>query len=131
MEGKYLQQFKKGSLEMILLCLIAQGETYGYEIITRLNQGGGEVLGYAREGTVYPILYRLQEAGLLQCRMASAASNGGLKKYYSLTSRGRETLRELLAFWKDYIQILQFLLLVKMKYLLLKHLFFQECVLYV
>ena len=104
MEGKYLQQFKKGSLEIILLCLIAQGETYGYEIITRLNQGGGEVLGYAREGTVYPILYRLQEAGLLQCRMASAASNGGLKKYYSLTSRGRETLRELLAFWKDYIQ---------------------------
>ena len=34
MEGKYLQQFKKGSLEMILLCLIAQKETYGYELLT-------------------------------------------------------------------------------------------------
>ena len=38
MEGKYVQQFKKGSLEMILLCLIAQRETYGYEILTQLNQ---------------------------------------------------------------------------------------------
>ena len=48
MDGKYIQQFKKGSLEMILLCLIAQKETYGYEILTQLNQRGGGVLGYAR-----------------------------------------------------------------------------------
>ena len=61
MEGKYLQQFKKGSLEMILLCLIAQKETYGYELLTQLNEHGAGVLGYAREGTIYPILYRLQE----------------------------------------------------------------------
>lgn len=48
MEGRYVQQFKKGALEMILLCLIAQKETYGYEILTQLNQRGGAVLGYAR-----------------------------------------------------------------------------------
>ena len=66
MDGKYIQQFKKGSLEMILLCLIAQKETYGYEILTQLNQQGGGVLGYAREGTIYPILYRLQEQGLVK-----------------------------------------------------------------
>lgn len=66
MEGKYLQQFKKGSLEMILLCLIAQKETYGYELLTQLNEHGAGVLGYAREGTIYPILYRLQEQGLVQ-----------------------------------------------------------------
>ena len=48
MEGKYVQQFKKGALEMVLLCLIAQRETYGYEILTQLNQRGGTVLGYAR-----------------------------------------------------------------------------------
>lgn len=40
MDGKYMQQFKKGSLEMVLLCLIARGETYGYEIITALNAHG-------------------------------------------------------------------------------------------
>ena len=101
MAGKYVRQFKKGSLEMLLLCLVAQKETYGYELITRLNQGGADVLGYAREGTVYPILYRLQDAGLITSRIVPAA-NGGSKKYYSITPRGRETLDELIDFWQAY-----------------------------
>lgn len=103
MDQKYVQQFKKGSLEMVLLCLIAQKETYGYEIITQLNDKGAAVLGYAREGTVYPILYRLLETGLLQCRIVPAATNGGSKKYYSLTEKGRHTLLEMVDFWKGYI----------------------------
>ena len=45
MDSRYVQQFKKGSLEMILLCLIAKKETYGYEIITELNNNGAAVLG--------------------------------------------------------------------------------------
>lgn len=87
---------------MILLCLIAKKETYGYEIITDLNNGSAAVLGYAKEGTVYPILYRLQEAGLIQCRIAPAAANGGSKKYYSITEKGRATLSELMDFWRRY-----------------------------
>lgn len=102
MESRYVQQFKKGSLEMILLCLIARKETYGYEIITNLNNSGAKVLGYAREGTIYPILYRLQEAGLITCRIAPAAANGGSKKYYAITQKGRETLAELIDFWQQY-----------------------------
>lgn len=101
MEQRYVQQFKKGSLEMILLSLIGRRETYGYEIITELNRSAA-VLGYAKEGTIYPILYRLQEAGLIRCRLAPAAANGGSKKYYSLTEKGTEVLRELIGFWTDY-----------------------------
>ena len=101
MDSRYVRQFKKGALEMILLCLISKKETYGYEIITKLNRSAA-VLGYACEGTVYPILYRLQEAGLIRCRLAPAAANGGLKKYYSITEQGRETLNELTAFWRQY-----------------------------
>lgn len=101
MENRYVQQFKKGSLEMILLAFIGCRETYGYEIITELNKSAS-VLGFAKEGTVYPILYRLQEAGLIQCRLAPAAANGGSKKYYSLTPRGKEILEELMAFWQGY-----------------------------
>ncbi len=104
MDSRYMQQFKKGSLEMILLCLIAKKETYGYEIITELNKNGAAVLGYAREGTVYPILYRLQEANLIQCRIAPAVANGGSKKCYSLTSKGNETLKELISFWEKYTE---------------------------
>ena len=101
MDNRYVQQFKKGSLEMILLCLIARKETYGYEIITELNKSAS-VWGYAKEGTIYPILYRLQEAGLIQCRLAPAAANGGSKKYYSLTNKGTEVLNELILFWSSY-----------------------------
>lgn len=103
MDNKYVQQFKKGSLEMILLCLISKKETYGYEIIMELNNNGAAVLRYAKEGTVYPILYRLQEADLIKCRIAPAAANGGSKKYYSITERGEETLSEMINFWQRYI----------------------------
>ena len=91
MDDRYVQQFKKGALEMILLSLIGRGETYGYAIITELNRSAA-VLGYAKEGTIYPILYRL----------APAAANGGVKKYYALTPRGTEVLQELTAFWGNY-----------------------------
>lgn len=101
MDNRYVQQFKKGSLEMILLSLIGRKETYGYEIITELNNCAS-VLGYAKEGTIYPILYRLQEAKLIQCRVAPAAANGGSKKYYSLTTKGKEALDELILFWASY-----------------------------
>lgn len=102
-DNKYVQQFKKGSFEMVLLCLIAKKETYGYEIITELNEAGGKIFGYAKEGTIYPILYRLQNANLIQCRLAPSQANGGSKKYYSLTEKGRETLQELISFWRSYI----------------------------
>ena len=98
MNNKYVQQFKKGSLEMILLCLIGRKETYGYEIITELNNSAS-VLGYAKEGTIYPILYRLQEAELIKCRLAPADGKwSALKKYYSLTDKGRNVLDELIYF---------------------------------
>ena len=58
---------------MILLCLIGRKETYGYEIITELNNSAS-VLGYAKEGTIYPILYRLQEAELIKCRSRSQSA---------------------------------------------------------
>ena len=48
MDNRYVQQFKKGSLEMVLLCLIARKETYGYEILTCLNENGGGIWGYAK-----------------------------------------------------------------------------------
>lgn len=102
MDNRYVQQFKKGSLEMILLCLIGRRETYGYEIMTELNNCAS-VLGYAKEGTIYPILYRMQDAELIQCRIAYAAANGGSKKYYALTPKGTDVLKELISFWTNYM----------------------------
>ena len=95
-----MRQFKKGALELVLLCRIARGETYGYELLTALNQRGGEIFGGAREGTIYPVLYRLEEAGLIRSRLA--AEGGRERKYYALTDRGRETLGELTSFWQEF-----------------------------
>ena len=54
MEEKYIQQFKKGAYEMILLSLIAQKETYGYEILTEIQKQGGEIFAFAK-GRTYPV----------------------------------------------------------------------------
>ena len=100
MDSKYARQFKKGALEMVLLSLMAGGETYGYEILTRLNQQGGAVFGGAREGTIYPILYRLEEMGLIRSRLA--AEGGRSRKYYALTPEGQAALKELRGFWQEF-----------------------------
>lgn len=102
MDAKYIQQFKKGSLEMMLLSLIAHGETYGHEILTALNETCADVMGYAKEGTVYPILYRLELSGLISNRVAVSDSRGGSRKYYSITEAGKKALSELVEFWRRY-----------------------------
>ena len=89
MEEKYIQQFKKGAYEMILLSLIAQKQ-------------GGEIFAFAKEGTIYPILYRLTKAGLIQYRLVPAKANGGEKKYYSLTGEGKDMLEKMKNFWENY-----------------------------
>ena len=60
------------------------------------------VYGEGKEGTIYPIMYRLQEEELIKCGLAPAAANGGSKKYYSLTDKGRNVLDELILFWSSY-----------------------------
>ena len=100
MDDRYVRQFKKGALELVLLCLIARGETYGYALLTALQERGGAIFGGPREGTIYPVLYRLEEAGLVSSRLR--AEGGRSRKYYALTARGREALGELTAFWRDF-----------------------------
>lgn len=94
MEEKYIQQFKKGAYEMILLSLIAQKETYGYAILTEIQKQGGEIFAFAKEGTIYPILYRLTKAGLIQYRLVPAKANRGRKKILFAYQRGKRYARK-------------------------------------
>ena len=103
---RFARQLKKGVLEMVVLRLLAGQPSHGYELIQRLRRGSGGMLDL-KEGTLYPILYRLQGAGLIQSRLAPSGANGGSKKYYSLTEKGRETLAELLQFWAAYSACVQ------------------------
>ena len=86
-------QLLKGILEGCVLSIIAKGETYGYEILGRLEGCGFEELG---EGTLYPLITRLDKNGWITCRKAKSPL-GPVRKYYSITPEGAahlETFRE-------------------------------------
>lgn len=98
MKENLLYQFKKGALEFIVLGILDGQERYGYEIIGQLN-AYKNILGEAKEGTLYPVLYRLSAEGLVAFRQAEKTGRGSPKKYYSLTDAGRDALKGLKEFW--------------------------------
>ena len=98
MKENLLYQFKKGALEFIVLGILDGQERYGYEIIGQLN-AYKNILGEAKEGTLYPVLYRLSAEGLVAFRQAEKTGRGSPKKYYSLTDAGRAALKALKDFW--------------------------------
>jgi len=91
----WITQLRKGLLEFCLLNLLAQGEAYGYEIAQRLK--ALEALAVT-ESTLYPILARLREEGLLAVRTGES-SDGPPRRYFSLTPEGRERLAEMNVYW--------------------------------
>ena len=81
-------QLLRGILEGCVLAVIAEGETYGYEIISHLEEKGFENL---LEGTLYPVLTRLEKKSLIMCRKEKSPF-GPIRKYYSITDAGKDAL---------------------------------------
>jgi PadR family transcriptional regulator PadR len=91
------RELKRGSLELIVLHLLAPGEAYGYEIASKLNAATGGELDVT-DGTLYPVLYRLERAGYVEVRW-DTPTRGVPRKYYSLTDTGRQELATLTREW--------------------------------
>lgn len=91
-------QLMKGILEGCILGIIAKGETYGYEILAQLTAVGFEELG---EGTLYPVLTRLNKKEYIYCRKAKSPL-GPIRKYYTITVPGKAYLEE---FKQNYQEI--------------------------
>lgn len=89
-------QLKKGALEMCVLALLARGESYAYEIASTLAAGVG--MG---EGTIYPLMRRMQDDGLVDARLVESSS-GPPRKYYRLTSSGRAALAAQKREWRTF-----------------------------
>jgi len=85
----------KGVLDLLVLASLSDGESYGYQIAKTLADAG---LGQIKGGTLYPVLNRLEEAGLLATEFR-AAERGPGRRYYRLTAEGRRTLEEEGARW--------------------------------
>lgn len=92
-------QMRKGVLEYCILGVLSQGELYPSDIIGRLKAAKLIVV----EGTLYPLLTRLKEAGLLTYRWEESRS-GPPRKYYSLTPLGERFLGELDQTWEELSQ---------------------------
>lgn len=90
-------QLLKGILEGCVLSIIAKGETYGYEIMQVLSQAGIDNL---QEGTLYPILSRLEKKKYIQCRKVKSPL-GPIRKYFTITSEGTEWLRSFKESYKN------------------------------
>lgn len=91
-------QMRKGVLEFCILSILSSKEAYPSEIIDKLKEGKLIVV----EGTLYPLLTRLKNAGLLKYRWEESKS-GPPRKYYELTKVGEEFLKELASTWNDLV----------------------------
>lgn len=94
------RELKRGTIEMVLLTLLAERERYGYEIVSAIEEWSGGRL-VVRDGTLYPVLYRLEEAGFVTPRWETP-DRGVPRKYYRITEEGRGELRRLAAEWREF-----------------------------
>ena len=102
------RELKRGSLELIVLHLLAPGEAYGYEIVSKLTAETDGALEVT-DGTLYPVLYRLERAGYVAVRWETP-ERGVPRKYYRLTDAGREELALLKTEWMAFAQAMSDLL---------------------
>jgi PadR family transcriptional regulator, regulatory protein PadR len=91
-------QMRKGVLELCILSILSQGDAYPTEIIDKLKESKLVVV----EGTLYPLLTRLKNTGLLGYRWEESTS-GPPRKYYKLTTQGEQYLAELQGAWSDLV----------------------------
>jgi transcriptional regulator len=98
MEGEML----KGHLDMIVLAALAAGPAHGYAVIEGIRRRSGSAFDLP-EGTIYPALHRLEQAGLLASRWVTAES-GRRRRVYALTRRGERALAERRAVWQQFSQ---------------------------
>ena len=86
-------QLKKGVLEMCVLALLSKGDNYAYDIASRMAEAVG--MG---EGTVYPLMRRMQNDGLVSTYLQESGS-GPPRKYYKITKSGAQALRTQVTEW--------------------------------
>ena len=89
-------QMRKGILEYCILSILSKEEAYPSEIISKLKVAKLIVV----EGTLYPLLTRLKNAGLLDYRWVESVA-GPPRKYYTLTTEGEHFLSELKTTWEE------------------------------
>ncbi len=108
--------FYKGSLETLVLQLIEQsGETFGYELTKKAKEYSNGSLEIS-EGTLYPLLHKLEASGLLESELKPFGNR--MRKYYRLTTSGKQVHSKSIEQLKDFMSQLQQFINLKTKPLL-------------
>lgn len=89
-------QLKKGALELCVLALLSQHDSYAYEIASQLSDSIG--MG---EGTIYPLMRRLQNDRLVETYLVESPA-GPSRKYYRLTEAGKASLNSQKSAWSSF-----------------------------
>ena len=85
---------------LLVMSIIAKEDLYGYEIIKRLSEKSENVFEF-KDGTLYPVLYKLEQQGFVGS-YEKVAENGKKRKYYSLLKKGRKELESQKSKWLTY-----------------------------
>jgi PadR family transcriptional regulator PadR len=97
-------QLKKGALDLCVLALLSRGDSYAYEIASRL----AEAIGMG-EGTIYPLMRRMQADGLVETYLVESSA-GPSRKYYRLTGSGQTSFAAQKDAWRSFAGAVQSIL---------------------
>jgi transcriptional regulator len=97
----FSRELKKGSTELLVLALIEDRPRHGYDIGKRIESGSNGRLTF-RIGSLYPILVRLEDKGLITGRWVEKAGDRR-RRYYKLTAEGRKALARERSLWSEFV----------------------------
>ncbi len=98
---RFAQELKKGSAELLILSLLEHKARHGYEIGKLIEQRSEGVLQF-NVASFYPLLYRLEERGLIEGRWVEKAGQRR-RRYYRVTTGGRAVLKEQRSEWANFV----------------------------
>ncbi len=99
------KEILKGSIDILLLSIIAKHDTYGYEIAQSLKQESEDLYSMG-QGTLYPALKRLEKKELLQSYWNESES-GMKRKFYTITDKGKKELQKKVNAWERVTSLIQ------------------------
>lgn len=96
----------RGHLETILLSILDRQPSHGFQLVRALEEQGCGLLKL-REGTIYPVLYRLEKAGLVKARWEETepGRKGPPRRVYELTRQGRRQLQQGRQAWSQFVSV--------------------------
>jgi transcriptional regulator len=99
------RELKRGSTELLILSLLEYRARHGYEISKLIEDRSGGVLTF-NVASFYPLLYRLEQRGLIAGRWVEKAGQRR-RRYYKLTTSGKKMLKAQRSTWRDFVNAIQ------------------------